>query len=43
MYAKTSSATIKTSVIIRVRLDFFKPVDGFVKNGEAEQRGNDQD
>jgi hypothetical protein len=42
MYAKTSRATIKTSVIIGIRLDSLKPIDGFVKNSEAEQRGNDK-
>ena len=39
MYAKTNNATIKTSVIMGLQLDFLKPVDGGVKNSEAEQRG----
>ncbi|WP_229313218.1 hypothetical protein [Larkinella terrae] len=42
MYAKTSNAIKKTSVIMGARLDFLEPVDGFVKNDEAEQGGNGQ-
>ncbi|GAB3890833.1 hypothetical protein GCM10028803_02030 [Larkinella knui] len=43
MYAKTSSATIKTRVIMGNGLDFLKPFDGFVKKDEAKQRGDDQE
>jgi hypothetical protein len=42
MYAKTSKAMIKTSVIIGVRLDFLEPFDGFVKNNKAQECGNDE-